>query len=207
MVIPVWVRGSHSRSARTLASPRSSSFTTPPRLRIRLAGLTSRWISLFSWACWRPEAAWRIDFAGRSNAKRRQSLLHPLGNEPVQGHSIDVFHHQVVDPIRLACIEGPHDVGMVQRTGGLHLPAEPGDGLRLVEVALGQHLDGHDLVQEDLPSPVDDPHATLAERLQKLVVPQPSGLQKAAEDRSRPARRSPGSGGGTAQAWRVSPAF
>lgn len=86
-------------------------------------------------------------------------------------------------PVLFAGIVGPDDVGVLQRADRLHLPAEAGDRLPVVEEPLGQDLQGDDLVQEHLPRLVHHPHAPLPQLLQQFVIAQALGPGGLAHDR------------------------
>ena len=121
------------------------------------------------------------DLACRADAQRAARRL-GHADELLQIDAIDVLHRQEMDPAGLARVVGPHDVRMIQPADRLHLATEAADGLGIVQVAVGQDLQGHDLVEVDLPGLVDDAHAAVADFLQQFVVAQAAGLDDPAED-------------------------
>ena len=89
--------------------------------------------------------------------------------------AVDQFHHEVVDPVFLASVESAYDVGMVQRSYGLHLPLESGHGRWgwCQPCLVPEDFDRHGPLEPGVDRLEDLPHAPLAQLPLKLVVPQP----------------------------------
>ncbi len=128
-----------------------------------------------------PQGRLADDLAGRSHsqgtARRRANA-----DELLQIDAVDELHHQKLDAAGLARVVSPHDVRMIQPSDRLHLAAEAGDRLIVVQITMGKDFQGHRLVEEDLPSLVDDTHAAAAQFLQQFVVAQAARFDDPAKD-------------------------
>ena len=77
--------------------------------------------------------------------------------------AVNELHRDVAVAVRLADLEAPQDVRMVQLGHEAGLAQEALHEVRLGSQFLGQHLDRGVPVEADLAGLVDRPHATLAE--------------------------------------------
>ena len=114
-----------SRSAWNLASPKSSSLTTPLAAEHQVGRLDVAVDELVLMGMLEPQRGLADHLAGRAHAQRLSGL--PLGlDQALEVDAVHVFHRQEMDAVGLAGVVGTHDVRMLQRADRLHLPLEPG---------------------------------------------------------------------------------
>ena len=129
-----------------------------------------------------PQGGLAEHLASGSYTQWSDGLQVRLHDQTLQVDAVHVFHCQEINAVGLAGVVSANDVRMLQGADRLHLPLEPGYGLRLVEIAFGEYLQGHDLVQMDLPRFVHDAHAAAAKFFLDFVVAQPAALHHAVEN-------------------------
>ena len=95
----------------------------------------------------------------------------PLVDEQLQVLTLDEFHHQVVQALRLAVFEDGDDVRVVQRRRGAGLALEARPGLPLEGAARLDRLDGHLPPQQGVLPQEDLAHGALADAPKDLVLP------------------------------------
>ena len=96
--------------------------------------------------------------------------LAQLGQHLVQPLALDELHDVVMQPVLLADAVDGHDVGVVQPGGGLGLPMEAPQPLRLQQGVRRQHLQGDVAPQRFLLGFVHHAHAAAADLAQDAVV-------------------------------------
>ena len=146
-----------------LASPKSSTFTTPSARSLMLAGLRSRWMIPCSWAA---SSASAICLAmGRASSSGIAPRAMPLR----QILTLDQFHHQRPDAAVVFEAVDVGDVRVVQRRQRLGFAGEPGEPFGVAGEEIGHHLDRDIAVERRVTRPIDLAHAAGAEEGQHLV--------------------------------------
>ena len=118
---------------------------------------------------------------------RRSRWLRGPGQPPAQVAAGDVLHRTVGLAVLFADFEDAHDVGVLKARRRLSLGAEACPLLGSGVAARRDHLEGHDPVQAELASPIDNAHTSVPQLSQDLV---------AADSRSIFRRRPAASGRG-----------
>ena len=103
----------------TFATPKSSTFTVPERVTIRLAGLMSRWMI----RCWCACASACAACTATSSACCRSERA--LLQQPGQRLPLDVLDDEVIEFVLASDVEQGADVGMVQPRNEMGLAIEP----------------------------------------------------------------------------------
>ena len=121
-------------------------------------------------------------FADRRHDGQRLFRGEPAGRHRLaQVDPVDVLHHQVVEPARLAEIVDGDDVRVVQRGQHPGLRGEPLGEAGVGAAFGGQDLEGHHPAQGLLPGLVHHPHAAAAEALEDLQLGEMRGEDRRAE--------------------------
>ncbi len=142
---------------KSLAMPKSESFTLPSRAKSRLAGLMSRWTTPRSCACLSaPQTCTAISLtSAHSNRRPRRSSSSRLVPS-TELHGIE--HHAVL----LAPAQQPHDVVVPQLAKRFDLDIEASAKVRVRGQRGGQHLDGRRFARIDIDARVHRAHAAAA---------------------------------------------
>ena len=96
---------------------------------------------------------------------QQRSVLEPAG----ECLTVQVLHHQVIDPVLMANIVQRADMGMAQAGDGLGLTVEPFAQLRITGEVLGQNLDGDVAIEARILGAIDLAHSSGAESRHDLV--------------------------------------
>ena len=149
--------------SRSLARPKSSSFTRPSRVTNAFSGFTSRWTIPFSWAAPSASAIWmpystalRKGRAPPPQALAQRLALEQLGDDV--GH-VAVGRH----------VEHGDDVRVVEAAGRARLAAERLHALLRQGEGRAQHLDGHVTAEARVARAVHLAHAPAADAREDLV--------------------------------------
>jgi hypothetical protein len=106
----------------------------------------------------------------RGDELDRRTLLGEVLDAPRQRTAVDQFHAEEGLAVLFADLVNGHDVGVIEVGCLFRLGAKPLPVRRRSEVASQDHLQGHDAVEADLPSLVDNAHAAAGDLFEQLVI-------------------------------------
>ena len=93
-----------------------------------------------------------------------------VGQLVIDGAALDVLHHEEVEAVGLADVDGLHDVIVVEARRGPPFAVEALDELRVLAEAAREDFDCHNTVEADLPGAVDDGHRARPALVEQLVA-------------------------------------
>ncbi len=95
-----------------------------------------------------------------------------LAQQRVQIAPFDEFHHQVMNSVLFAGIEGGDDVWMTEPRGGLHFARETPHVIGSHDRTRRKHFQGHGAAHALMLSPVHLPHSTGANSAKDQILPE-----------------------------------
>src|SRR3954447_5745057 len=107
---------------------------------------------------------------GFDELSSRTYLLWLAPEALIQAAASDELEDKVRSAFGLAHIVNLHNVGMLQAREGGSFCAQTCQVLRLGVKSAQNHLQRHNALKSDLPSPIDDPHAAAADFFDDFVA-------------------------------------
>ncbi len=91
-------------------------------------------------------------------------------DQTLERTTLDIFHHQITQPIIVAHVVDGHDVGMLEHAGQVRLLLEAAYDIRAAEQVAVQHLDRDLTAQARVMGAIDTGHAAVADNVEQPVA-------------------------------------